>query len=125
MCSAVLALFGAFWGLLKRKFDKVSARQSSAPNYCSLVAEKAIQPVVFRYRGAMSIFLGSKNVLKNPLPRHISIEVPPWGFVPGCPLEFLFPYSNEAGFFPPFTNIEAPPKDSHHSGHTAEHKTFV
>ena len=46
-----------------RKFDKVSARLSFSQKYCSAVAENAIKPLVFMYREAMSIFLGSKNVL--------------------------------------------------------------
>ena len=43
-----------------RKFDKMSATLSFSPKYCGTVAEKAIKPLVFMYREAMSIFLGSK-----------------------------------------------------------------
>ena len=46
-----------------RKFDKVSARLSFSPKYRRAVAENAIKPLIFMYLEAMSIFLGSKNVL--------------------------------------------------------------
>ena len=46
-----------------RKFDKVSARLSFSPRSCTTVAENAVKPLVFMYHEAMSIFLGSKNVL--------------------------------------------------------------
>ena len=46
-----------------RKFDKVSARLSFSPKYHRAVAENAIKPLIFMYNEAMSIFLGSTNVL--------------------------------------------------------------
>ena len=47
-----------------RKFDKVvSARLSFSPKYRRAVAENAIKPLIFMYNEAMSIFLGSTNVL--------------------------------------------------------------
>ena len=46
-----------------RKFDEVSARLSFSPKYCRAVAENAIKPLIFMYLEAMSIFLGSTNVL--------------------------------------------------------------
>ena len=46
-----------------RKFDKVSASLSFSPKYCTAVAENAIKPLIFIYHEAMSIFLGSTNVL--------------------------------------------------------------
>ena len=49
--------------LLMSKFDKVSARLSSSQKYRSTVAERAIKLLIFKYHEAISIFLGSKNVL--------------------------------------------------------------
>ena len=46
-----------------RKFDKVRARLSFSPKYRRAVAENAIKPLMFMYNEAMSIFLGSTNVL--------------------------------------------------------------
>ena len=47
-----------------RKFDKVSAGLSFSPKYRrAVVAENAIKPLIFMYLEAMSIFLGSTNVL--------------------------------------------------------------
>ena len=46
-----------------RKFGMLSARLSFAPKHCRLVAGNAIKPLVFMYCEAMSISLGSKNVL--------------------------------------------------------------
>ena len=46
-----------------RKFDKVSARLSFSPKHRRAVAEHAIKPLIFTYLEAMSIFLGSANVL--------------------------------------------------------------
>ena len=46
-----------------RNFDKVSARLSFSPEHCRAVAENAIKPLIFMYHEAMSIFLGSRNVL--------------------------------------------------------------
>ena len=46
-----------------RKFDKVSARLSFSPKYRRAVAKNAIKPLIFMYLEAMSIFLGSTNVL--------------------------------------------------------------
>ena len=82
-----------------RKLDKVSGRLSFSPKYRRAVAENAIKPLIFMYQEAVSIFLGSANVLisvyfwaeyifgffKNilcltPPPRHIPIKVPP-GFL--------------------------------------------
>ena len=45
-----------------RKYDKMSARLSFSPKYCR-TAENSIKPLVFMYHEAMSIFLGSQNVL--------------------------------------------------------------
>ena len=42
----------------------VSARLSFTARYCKAVAENAIKPLIFMYHEAMSIFLGSTNVLK-------------------------------------------------------------
>ena len=76
-----------------RIFDKVSARLSFSPKYCRAVAETAIKPSVFMYHEAMSIFLGSKNVLnlvyswvfqKYPVsgpPSHINRSPPPPGTI--------------------------------------------
>ena len=82
-------MIGIFLGLLMRKYDKVSARLSSSPKYCRAVAKNSIKPLVFMYHEAMSIFLGSRDVLNlvyfrffkkyavfDPL-RHIPIEVTP------------------------------------------------
>ena len=60
---AFLCIIGIFFGLLMRKFDEVSARLSFSPKYCRAVAENAIKPLVFMYYEAISIFLGSKNVI--------------------------------------------------------------
>ena len=46
-----------------RKLEKVSARLSFSPKYRRAVAENAIKPLIFMYHEAMSIFLGSTNVL--------------------------------------------------------------
>ena len=46
-----------------RKLDKMSARPSFSPKHCRAVAENAIKPLIFMYHEAMSIFLGSTNVL--------------------------------------------------------------
>ena len=46
-----------------RKFDKVSNSLSVSLKYCRAFAENAIEPLVFMYHEAMSIILGSKNVL--------------------------------------------------------------
>ena len=46
-----------------RKFDKVSAWLSFSPKHCRVVAENAIKTLVFMYHEAISISLGSKNVL--------------------------------------------------------------
>ena len=46
-----------------RRFDKVSAMLSFSPKYRRAVAENAIKPLIFMYLEAMSIFLGSTNVL--------------------------------------------------------------
>ena len=46
-----------------RKFDEVSAGLSFSLKYYRAVAENAIKPLVFMYHEAMSILLGSKNVL--------------------------------------------------------------
>ena len=46
-----------------RTFDKVGARLSFSSNYCRAVTENAIKPLIFMYLEAMSIFLGSTNVL--------------------------------------------------------------
>ena len=91
-----------------RKLDKVCARLSFSPKYPRVVAENVIKPLIFMYHEAMSIFLGSTNVLisvyfglsiffwglKFPKfntfldfskiynvsdPRHMPIEVPPPG----------------------------------------------
>ena len=48
-----------------RKFDKMSARLSLSPKYRRAVAENAIKPLIFMYHEAMSIFLGSENVLNS------------------------------------------------------------
>ena len=48
-----------------RKFDKMSARLSLSPKYCRSLAENAIKPLIFMYHEAMSIFLGSENVLNS------------------------------------------------------------
>ena len=93
-----------------RKLEKVSARLSFSPKYRRAVAKNATKPLIFMYHEAVSIFLGSTNVLisvyfwdeyifgvKNFLnlvyfwvfqkytvsdpPRHIPIEVPPLGFI--------------------------------------------
>ena len=52
-----------FLGLLMRKLEKVSARLSFSPKYRRAVAENAIKPLIFMYHEAVSIFLGSTNVL--------------------------------------------------------------
>ena len=44
-----------------RKSDKT--RLSFSPKYCRTVAENAIKPLVFMYHEAISIFLGSKDIL--------------------------------------------------------------
>ena len=59
----IWSIIGIFLGLLMRKFDKVSARLSFSPKYRRAVAENAIKPLIFMYNEAMSIFLGSTNVL--------------------------------------------------------------
>ena len=46
-----------------RKFDKMNAKLSFSQRCCRAVAENAIKPIVFTYHEAMSIFMGSKNVL--------------------------------------------------------------
>ena len=46
-----------------RKFDQVSARLRFSPKYLRAVAENAIKPLIFMYLEAMSILLGSTNVL--------------------------------------------------------------
>ena len=46
-----------------RKLEKVSARLSFSPKYRRAVAENAIKPLIFMYHEAVSIFLGSTNVL--------------------------------------------------------------
>ena len=46
-----------------RKFDKMSARLCFSSNYCRALAENAIKRLVFMHHEAMSIFLGSENVL--------------------------------------------------------------
>ena len=46
-----------------RKFDKISARLSFSSKYFRALAENAINPLVFMYHEAMSIFLRSKNAL--------------------------------------------------------------
>ena len=56
-------IIGIFLGLLMIKLDKVSAKLSSSPNHCGTVAEEAMKHLVFMYHEAMSISLGSKNVL--------------------------------------------------------------
>ena len=60
---AIWSIIGIFLGLLMRKFDKVSARLSLSPKYGRAVAENAIKHFIFVYNEAMSIFLGSTNVL--------------------------------------------------------------
>ena len=60
---AIWSINGIFLGLLMRKFDKMSARPSFSPKYCRAVAKNAIKPLIFMYHKAMSIFLGSTNVL--------------------------------------------------------------
>ena len=57
-----------FLGLLMRKFGKVSVRLSFSTTRmlegsCRKTAENAVKSSVFMYQEAMSIFLGSKNVL--------------------------------------------------------------
>ena len=59
----IWSIIGIFLGSLMRKFDKVSARVRSSPKYCRAVTENAIKPLIFMYHEAMSIFLGSTNVL--------------------------------------------------------------
>ena len=47
-----------------RKFDQqVSARLSFSPKYCRAVAINALKSFVFMYHEAVTLFLGSKNVL--------------------------------------------------------------
>ena len=46
-----------------RKFDQMRGRLRFSLKYCSIVAEKAIKPLILMYREAMNIFLRSKNVL--------------------------------------------------------------
>ena len=54
---------GIFLGLLMRKLERVSARPSFSPKYRRALAENAIKPLIFMYLEAVSIFLGSTNVL--------------------------------------------------------------
>ena len=60
---AVWCIVSIFLELLMRMFHEVSARLSCSSKYCSAVAEKAIKPLVFKYKEAMIILFGSKNVL--------------------------------------------------------------
>ena len=62
---AIWCIIGIFLGLLMRKFDKMSAWLTFSPKYCRILAENAIKPLIFMYHEAMSIFLGSKNVLNS------------------------------------------------------------
>ena len=59
----IWSIIGIFLGLLMRKLKKVSARLSFSPKYRRAVAENAIKPLIFMYHEAVSLFLGSKNVL--------------------------------------------------------------
>ena len=69
-----------------RKFDKV---KRFSPKYCRAVAENSIKHFIFMYHEAMSIFLGSKNVLNlvyfwvfqkytvpDPPPSHTNVSPP-------------------------------------------------
>ena len=46
-----------------RKFDKISVRLSFSPKYCRAGSENTMKLLIFMHHEAMSIFLGSKNVL--------------------------------------------------------------
>ena len=46
-----------------RKYDEVSARVSFPPKHCRALAENTIKPLVVMYHEAISILLGSKNVV--------------------------------------------------------------
>ena len=50
--------------MLMRKFDKMSARLSLSSKYCRTVAKIAMKPLFFMNHETMSMFVGSKNVLK-------------------------------------------------------------
>ena len=60
---AIWSIIGIFLGLLMKKIDKVSVRLSFSPKYIRAVAENALKLSIFMYHEAMSIFLGSTNVL--------------------------------------------------------------
>ena len=73
-----------------RIFDKMSARLSFQPKYCRADAEKAMKHLLFMYHEAMSIFLGSKDVLNLAYfwvfqnytvsdPPSCTNRSPPWG----------------------------------------------
>ena len=52
-----------FLVLLIRNFDKMGARRRFSAKYCRAAAENARKPIVFMHNEAMSILLGSQNVL--------------------------------------------------------------
>ena len=64
-------LFGAFLGLLTRKFDKVNARLSFSPKILQGSYRKCYKTFIFH------IFLGFSKIYCVPLSHHIPIEVPP------------------------------------------------
>ena len=49
-----------FWGVAD---DKVTAGLNFSPIYFSAAVKRAMKPVIFMYHDAISMFLGSKNVL--------------------------------------------------------------
>ena len=45
------------------KIDKGNARLSFSPKHCRAVAKNSLEPLVFMYHEAMSLFLRHKNAL--------------------------------------------------------------